>query len=46
MDGCDKPCHAKGMCNSHYERVRRTGGIELSRAPNGSGSVEDGYVRV
>lgn len=25
LNGCDKPHYAKGLCNGHYQRAKRTG---------------------
>jgi hypothetical protein len=32
VPGCFKPHYAKGLCNSHYKRKRRTGDLQADRA--------------
>jgi len=34
IDGCDRPVHARGLCDTHYARWRRNGDQEL-RYPTG-----------
>ena len=36
VDGCSRPHNARGLCGVHYCRMRKTGSVELSRAPNGA----------
>lgn len=33
VDDCDRPVKARGLCNMHHLRMRRTGSLELSRKP-------------
>lgn len=30
VEGCDRPTRCKGLCNKHYERLRRTGSIGVA----------------
>lgn len=40
VDGCNKPLKAKGYCNTHAERFRRNGTIELLNPPDTRPPVE------
>jgi hypothetical protein len=31
VDGCEKPRFGRGLCNMHYQRLRKTGTLELAR---------------
>src|SRR3954454_3490825 len=31
VPGCNKPRYAKGLCNTHYKRKRRTGDVQADR---------------
>lgn len=33
VDGCDRVMYAKGWCGLHYDRMRRTGSLELRKRP-------------
>jgi hypothetical protein len=33
IDDCDRPCKAKGLCSTHYARLRRTGDPTTTRQP-------------
>lgn len=33
MPGCTKPFRAKGLCITHYERLRRRGSVQLATPP-------------
>lgn len=38
VDGCDKPVHAKGCCNTHYYRLRKNGdplAVKFDRSEEG-----------
>jgi hypothetical protein len=47
VDGCFQPLYCKGLCTTHYTRLKRKGELgsaERLRGPYGAGSVnEDGY---
>ena len=34
VDGCDRQSKAKGYCNTHYERIRKNGTLDLTRIPD------------
>lgn len=38
--GCEKQSKAKGMCNTHNERIRRNGTVELLNPPDRRPAVE------
>lgn len=51
VDGCDKPHKARGLCAAHHSRwlrygdARPTDPLQQPRE-RGSGSVQDGYIRL
>ena len=48
IEDCETKVHAKGMCNKHYDRVRKHGDPHYqSRQDNGSKNIcSNGYIRV
>lgn len=49
IEGCGQPLYCKGLCTTHYNRLRRNGNVgsaERLRAPWGSGSINDDGYRV
>lgn len=36
IDGCERPMLARGFCDPHYRRVRRTGSPDLQKTANGA----------
>ena len=40
IEGCEKPTHARGLCNAHYKRWRKHGDPAYQR-PNPDCSIED-----
>lgn len=44
VDGCDKEHDAKGLCNTHYARMKRTGDpLKLNTAIRGTSVNNQGY---
>jgi hypothetical protein len=47
IEGCGQPLYCKGLCTTHYNRLRRKGdpgGAMRERGPHGAGSINgDGY---
>lgn len=50
VDGCGQPLYAKGLCTTHYNRLRRRGDVGTAgreRGRHGEGSVNNyGYLTV
>ena len=47
ISGCEKSRIARGFCHTHYKRWQVHGDPEkMLRAPNGAGSITDGYLLV
>lgn len=48
VDGCERPWLARGLCPTHYQKLRSSGTLERLRAPAGSGHTEarTGYRQV
>lgn len=42
----NNPYHAKGYCRIHYQRLRNTGKLEISRAISGAGYIDKSGYRV
>lgn len=40
VDGCERPCHGRGLCDKHYQRVRKHGDPTIDRRRNPPASRE------
>lgn len=43
VEGCEGKYKARGWCNTHYQRWRKNGDIVLRQAPDGAGTLRQGY---
>ena len=46
VDGCGKAAESRGMCDTHYQRIRRHGTLEVAPRPEAPNCKVDGCSKV